>query len=46
MDILLEKGRSTINLPGKDISVDTLGPLVDIGSLAICTKICCPETNT
>ena len=39
IDTLLENGSRTRNRPGNDISVEIRGPLVDIGSLAICTKI-------
>jgi len=46
MDILFEKGITTRYLPGKDISVEIRGPFVEIGSLAICTRICCPGVNT
>ena len=41
-DTLSENGSNTIYLPASDISVVNLGPLVDIGSLAICAKIRSP----
>ncbi len=39
IEILSEKGTKTIYLPAIESSELILGPLVDIGSLAICTNI-------
>ena len=39
IEILDENGTRTKNLPAKEISDVTLGPLVEIGSLTICIKI-------
>ena len=41
-DTLSWKGISTRNRPGKDSSHVRRGPLVEMGSLTICTNISCP----
>ena len=40
------KGVSTMKRPVKVISVVSRGPLVEMGSLAICTRISCPCSST
>ena len=46
IEILLENGAKTKYRPAKVISEDNLGPFVEIGSLATCTKIDCEEDKT
>ena len=38
-------GMSTMNLPGRERSHVSRGPLVLMGSLAICTRISCPTVR-
>ena len=45
-DTLSAKGINTIYLPAKESSEVNRGPLVDIGSLAICTNTSCPALRT
>ena len=42
IEILSEKGINTMFLPAMEISEVSLGPLVEMGSLAICTRMYCP----
>ena len=42
MEIREEKGTNTIYLPGKEISDETRGPLLEIGSLATWTRMFFP----
>ena len=45
-DTLSANGISTMYLPAKESSEVSLGPFVEIGSLAICTSTSCPTLST
>ena len=45
-ETLFPKGNSTIYRPAKDISAERRGPLVDMGSLMICTSTSSPALST